>query len=393
MKKWEMSALDAYTNRVYKIIVLIIPIFCLCASATITTLHFIGWYPAINETAMWLFDLSDIIYLSIGIYFIKTGFGEDGIVLPEKLKAGKYTMAIIVIIQWNAISYIWPFTDFWAYCLLFTIVEAFFFDVKLVAFSTAGISISMFASWFIKGGMLLPDADEYFMANMTFRMVGLVLMLLSINIITYFGGKFLVEELEKYVNYDTLTHLLNRRSMDNYLQAAHKQAKTGQATFCLLMMDIDDFKKVNDTYGHDCGDEVLKNVAHTISTGVKKNDNVFRWGGEEILVLLNTDMDKAVAAAERIRADIARDPIDYRETVKVSVTVTIGVAPYRAGMSIQQMMDDADAKLYYGKRHGKNQVVSVLPDSSDYDRESKEGKQNKEDKNTVMAFRILPNHA
>ena len=361
MNKYELSALDAYTNRVYKIIVLIIPIFCLCASATITTLHYIGWYPDINETAMWLFDLSDVIYLSVGIYFIKTGFGEDGIVLPDKLKAGKYTMAVIVIIQWNAISYIWPFTDFWAYCLLFTIVEAFFFDPKLVAFTTVGISVSMFLSWFIKGGMLLPAADEYFSANMIFRLVGLVLMLLSINIITYFGGKFLVEELEKYVNYDTLTHLLNRRSMDNYLQAAHKQATTGQATFCLIMIDIDDFKKVNDTYGHDCGDEVLKAVAHTISTGVKKNDNVFRWGGEEILILLNTDMDKAIAASERIRKDIARDPIDYRGNVKVPITVTVGIAPYRAGLSVQQMMDDADAKLYYGKRHGKNQVVSELP--------------------------------
>ena len=393
MGKWEMSALDAYTNRVYKIIVLIIPIFCLCASTTITTLHFIGWYPDINETAMWLFDLSDVIYLSIGIYFIKTGFREDGIVYPDKLHAAKYTMAVIVIIQWNAISYIWPFTDFWAYCLLFTIVEAFFFDVKLVAFSTVGISVSMFISWFLKGGLLLPTEDNYFFANMTFRMVGLVLMLLSINIITYFGGHFLVEELEKYVNYDTLTHLLNRRSMDNYLQATHRQAKTGQATFCLMMMDIDDFKKVNDTYGHDCGDEVLKYVAHTISTGVKKNDYVFRWGGEEILVLLNTDFDKALAVAERIRADIARDPVDYRGTTKVPVTITIGVSPYTAGATIQQMMDDADAKLYYGKKHGKNQVVGVLPDENGGDGGDKKDKNGNTIKTPALAFGLLPNRA
>ena len=394
MKKWEMSALDAYTNRVYRIIVLIIPIFCLCASTTITTLHFIGWYPDINETAMWLFDLSDIIYLSIGIYFIRTGFGEDGIVRPDKLKLAKYTMAVIVIIQWNAISYIWPFTDFWAYCLLFVIVEAFFFDVKLVAFSTAGISLSMFISWFIGNERLLPTGDEYFFANMTFRIVGLVLMLLSLNIITYFGGHFLVEELEKYVNYDTLTHLLNRRSMDNYLQAACKQAKTGLTTFCLLMMDIDDFKKVNDTYGHDCGDEVLKYVAHTISTGVKKNDNVFRWGGEEILVLLNTDFEKAVAAAERIRADIAHDAMNYRGTTKVSVTVTIGVSPYTAGATIQQMMDDADKKLYYGKHHGKNQVVSVLPDNPDGPEDDKKNTDNnKPNKGIRMSFRLRPGEA
>ena len=363
-KKREMSALDAYTNRVYRIIVLLIPGFCMCASATIVTLHFLGWYPDITVSAMWAFVFMDVTFLAIGIYFILTGFDEDGIVYPHKLQAAKYTMAVICIIQWNTISYIWPFTDFWAYCLLFTIVFAFFFDVKVVAFETAGITVSMFLSWFIKGGMLLPDKGRFFYADMTFRMVGIVLILTCINIITYFGGKILVQELEKYVNYDTLTHLLNRRTMDNYLNAAHKQAQTGQATFSLMMMDIDDFKKVNDTYGHDCGDEVLKYVAHTISTGVKKNDHVFRWGGEEILVLLNTDYEKTMVAAELIRKDIARDPVDYKGEVKVPVTITIGVSPYVAGATIQQMMDDADAKLYYGKRHGKNQVVGELPDDA-----------------------------
>lgn len=357
-----MSALDAYTNRVYKIIVFIIPFFCICASVTITTLHYIGWYPDINETAMWLFDLSDIIYFIIGLYLIRTGFGEDGIVKPEKLKTAKIIMALIVIIQWNGISYIWPFMDFWAYSVLFTIVLAFFFDSKLVAFATVGIVVSMFLSWYIKGGRLFPTHDEYFAANMTFRGVGLILMLLSINLITYFGGKFFIEELEKYVNYDTLTHLLNRKSMDNYLQVAYKQAKTHQAPFCLLLIDIDKFKHINDTYGHDCGDEVLKSVAQIISMGVKQNDNVFRWGGEEILVLLRADGERAVSVAERIRNDIQNSPINYRGEVSIFVTITIGVSQYTNGSTIQQMMDDADAKLYYGKRNGRNQVVSELPE-------------------------------
>lgn len=127
------------------------------------------------------------------------------------------------------------------------------------------------------------------------------------------------------------------------------------------MIDIDDFKKVNDTYGHDCGDEVLKYVAGTVSTGVRKNDSVFRWGGEEILVLLNTDEAQAVNTAERIRRDIERNVVNYRDEVVVQITVTIGVSAYEGGKSIQGMMDDADAKLYYGKRHGKNQVVNILP--------------------------------
>ena len=126
-----LSTLDAYINRVYRIIVLIIPIICICASITITTLHLTGHYPDINRTALLLFDLSDILYLLIGIYLFHTGFGPDGIVLPAKLAAGKYIMTLILLIQWNAISYLWPFTDFWAFSVLFTIVLALFFDCTI----------------------------------------------------------------------------------------------------------------------------------------------------------------------------------------------------------------------------------------------------------------------
>lgn len=236
----------------------------------------------------------------------------------------------------------------------------FFFDMKMMFASVVGVSVSTFISWALVDELFVGiSADPT--KEAVVRVCCVIWTMTVLLVITHFGGKFLVEELEKYANYDTLTHLLNRRSMDNYLQEAYRQANTGKSSFCLLMADIDNFKQVNDTYGHDCGDEVLKYVAQTISTGVKKNDTVFRWGGEEICILLNTDEERAVAAAERIRADIAKDPVNYRNEASVSVTVTMGVSPYRNGMSIQSMMDDADAKLYWGKQHGKNQVVNVIP--------------------------------
>ena len=357
MNSRELSALDAYINRVYKIIVLLIPGFCLCAAVIITALVLEGWYPPINAFLLTAFDVSTLIYMGIGVYFTRTGFDKDGILHPEKLQIAKRTMAVILIIQWNAITYIWPYTDLWSYALLFTASVAFFFDYTLVAWTSLGIALSVAVSWLIGSDMLLPVYNRYFAMNMAFRLTGLALMLISVNLITYFGGKFLVEELEKYINYDTLTHLLNRRSMDNYLRAAYRQAQTGKATFCLMMMDIDDFKKVNDTYGHDCGDAVLRFVADTISRGVRKKDNVFRWGGEEILVLLNADEERATRIAERIRKDISSTPVGYRDSVRVLVTVTVGIAPYRPGATIQTMMDEADKNLYYGKRHGKNRVV------------------------------------
>ena len=205
--------------------------------------------------------------------------------------------------------------------------------------------------------MLLPVKNEYFLGNMIYRFIAFTLILGSINFLTYLGGKCLVEELERYANYDTLTHLLNRKSMDTYLDSAYSQASKDNTPFCLLMIDIDNFKKVNDTYGHDCGDEVLRFVANTVSCGVKKQDNVFRWGGEEILILLRANKEQAIAAAERIREDIAREPVRYKGETDVPISVTIGVAPYTAGTTVQKMMEEADKNLYYGKRHGKNQVV------------------------------------
>lgn len=295
------------------------------------------------------------------VWFMRTSFGEDGVLKRDRLKLGKTFTVIVILTQWNFISYMSPMREWWAFMFFFAAFAMFFFDMKMMFATVTGVSFSTFLSWAVMDGLFVEPSDDI-TKEAVVRVICVIWTMSVMMLITYFGSRFLVDELEKYANYDTLTHLLNRRSMDNYLQAAYRQANTGKSSFCLLMADIDDFKKVNDTYGHDCGDEVLKYVAQTISTGVKKNDNVFRWGGEEICVLLNTDEDMAVAVAERIRSDIGRDPVHYRSGADVFVTVTMGISPYRNGMTIQAMMDDADAKLYWGKQHGKNQVVSVLPE-------------------------------
>ncbi len=353
----ELTVLDAYTKRVFKIIMLIIPFSCLMASVIITVLHQLNLYVDIDKKWIILFDIMDVIFLITGIYFIKTGFDNDGLIKKDKLIAGKYTMAMIAIVQWNFISYMCPFRDLWAFSLLFTLGEAFFFDIKLVSFTSVGLVLSTFVSWMIKGEYLLPVRDEFFTANIIFRIACIFLTIMCINVITFFGGKFLVDELEKYVYNDPLTHLLTRRKMNMYLQNAYNNARKSSKQFCILMIDIDDFKSVNDTFGHDCGDEVLKMVASTVSSSVKKQDKVFRWGGEEILVLLETEEVNAVAVAERIRLEIEKKAINYRGEVKVSVTVTVGVSAYDPELDLKGMMDDVDKKLYLGKNRGKNQVV------------------------------------
>jgi diguanylate cyclase (GGDEF)-like protein len=122
------------------------------------------------------------------------------------------------------------------------------------------------------------------------------------------------------------------------------------------MADIDDFKKVNDTYGHECGDEILIIVSEIVSNNVREQDYVCRWGGEEMLVLLKTDKDTAVSVAERICKEVSENAVEYKGE-NVGVTLTLGVSQYQNGENIRTIIDRADKNLYYGKNHGKNQVV------------------------------------
>lgn len=165
-----------------------------------------------------------------------------------------------------------------------------------------------------------------------------------------------LDKLAELINYDTLTHLLNRRRLTAYMNTAMEKAAFRNEPFALLLFDLDNFKKVNDTYGHECGDEILKMAAATISKGVKRHDFVFRWGGEEILVLLKSTHEIAQKVAERIRKDIEFQTVEYKNT-EVCITATVGIAPYIPGCTAESLFTTADENLYKGKQNGKNQVV------------------------------------
>lgn len=163
--------------------------------------------------------------------------------------------------------------------------------------------------------------------------------------------------LGEIAHFDPLTHLLNRRSMNQRLRLAHEMAEKQGQTMCVMLIDLDDFKKINDTYGHDCGDEVLVSVAHIIMNDVRAEDAVCRWGGEEMLVLLKADLEIARKVAERICQDVRKIAILYKGK-NVGVTLTIGIAEYKTGQTARAMIEEADRNMYYGKRNGKNQVVT-----------------------------------
>jgi diguanylate cyclase (GGDEF)-like protein len=121
------------------------------------------------------------------------------------------------------------------------------------------------------------------------------------------------------------------------------------------MIDIDDFKKYNDIFGHQAGDEILATVSNVISNCIRSKDFAARFGGEEFVVILEqTNRQDAVQIAERIRSSIEKLPI---ECVKSKVTVSIGIStlPDR-GKDMESLIKDADESLYYSKRNGKNRI-------------------------------------
>ena len=159
-------------------------------------------------------------------------------------------------------------------------------------------------------------------------------------------------------NSDPLTGLNNRRSMNGILKEKLKEAQTSGEPFSLLMIDIDSFKAVNDTYGHQMGDEVLVGLAKILKEQVRESDVVCRWGGEEMLILIHNKSEAAEACAERIRLATANH-LFKGKNIAIRITITIGLATYQEGLSLRELIECADRRLYYGKEHGKNQVVGA----------------------------------
>ena len=164
-------------------------------------------------------------------------------------------------------------------------------------------------------------------------------------------------ELDYISTHDALTGLINRRSMDEIIKGALYEYKKEDKAFSMILSDIDDFKKVNDTYGHNVGDYVLKKVSQMIEVCVEDAGCVCRWGGEEIMILFNGKLDEAVNIAEIIRKTIEKESFQY-EDYNFAVTMTFGVAEYEAEMDINELIVKADDNMYKGKKSTKNCVIA-----------------------------------
>ncbi len=160
---------------------------------------------------------------------------------------------------------------------------------------------------------------------------------------------------------DPLTGLFNRRHMEEVLDRELVRAKRTERPVCLLMIDIDNFKRFNDSYGHEAGDLLLRELGTTLKAQVRGGDFACRYGGEEfLLIMMETDREAATDRAEELRRQVAALQVPYRGEMLRQVTVSIGIAGFPAnGEKAEQIVRAADGALYRAKREGRDRVVAA----------------------------------
>ncbi len=162
--------------------------------------------------------------------------------------------------------------------------------------------------------------------------------------------------LENVSNLDPLTRTLNRRALQSYIDSVC-QIKEKVFDTRILLIDIDDFKEVNDKYGHLAGDRVLMYLAKQISNSLRDGDKVFRFGGEEFLVIINrANAEACEKVAERILKSVRGSSLMYQDN-KIKITLSIGSAVFTEGDDFESFINRADKALYKAKENGKDQLV------------------------------------
>ena len=165
------------------------------------------------------------------------------------------------------------------------------------------------------------------------------------------------EKLKDMAQNDALCKTYNRQYSHQLLEEVFQQARKDCLPLSILMMDIDDFKRINDRYGHAAGDAVLARVAAIVKQEIRNFDILGRYGGDEFLIgLVHTDLAASLAVAQRISAAISKAPISISDDSPIAVTASLGVNCLDGEVTLDQLINGADKKLYEAKKEGKNLV-------------------------------------
>ena len=233
-------------------------------------------------------------------------------------------------------------------------------------FSSVIMAVAMcFISYLTPFGasIIVPGTTPHFVVVYT----NIILFSICLSIVAYYFCTHFIESEHKLREYnrklkqmsetDPLTGLTNRRYAMEELEDLRKESISQKYLFCIAIGDIDFFKNVNDTYGHEAGDYILSSLAGDFSKYMKGNGFVARWGGEEFLfVLPDINGDEALIFLDELRKQIQKKEYVYEGQV-IKVTMTFGVEEFSDHVGIEKTIAEADKKLYIGKQSGRNKVV------------------------------------
>ena len=170
----------------------------------------------------------------------------------------------------------------------------------------------------------------------------------------------LEQTLNQLASRDALTQCWNRRMIDELFANSIAESTRKRSKFSVMVLDIDHFKRVNDTFGHSGGDAALKHFVNILNTNLREYDQVGRYGGEEFVILLPaTDRNEAWGVAERIRSAIQFQPTILNDDLKIELTVSIGIAEFDRSRDANQsaFFERADKALYTAKQTGRNRII------------------------------------
>lgn len=284
---------------------------------------------------------------SLAFICVMVAFGVDVInVIAFEFTSNAYFFGVIITNM-----YLMTFGRVqWAWAAPVGVLNVIVYELSLLFVGNVSYQLLVVSNFFIISSLILGMVACYTMEHMTRREFLRSLQLSNTN-----------EELREYSTTDQLTGLANRRYVLQRLK--EESARTGRngRRYCIAIADADHFKQINDSYGHSCGDEVLKNIAALMKASMRASDIVARWGGEEFLFFFpDTSLAGSRIAVEQLRRRVQEMSV-HHEGQRVPVTVTIGLAEAAAGEDPEHTLRRADEALYEGKHLGRNRTTIAVP--------------------------------